>query len=83
MGLNLVCDILNYFVYVSTLIGEFVAVNHVYCPYPILFMSFQSWVDLVIFDMLDFNVILGMMGLSPYHSILNNNVKIMNQLCLG
>lgn len=37
--------------------------------------GFQTWVDLVTFDILDFVVILGMSWISPYHVMLNSNSK--------
>lgn len=44
----------------STLVGESMIVIHVYHSCPTLFMVFQTWIDLVILDILDFVVILGM-----------------------
>lgn len=40
MGLNLVFNVHNYLVYVSTLVGEFVVVTHVYRSYFVLFVGF-------------------------------------------
>lgn len=38
-------------------------------------MGFQTLVDLVILDMLDLDIILGMTSLSPYYVMLNYNAK--------
>ncbi|WMV58018.1 hypothetical protein MTR67_051403 [Solanum verrucosum] len=38
-------------------------------------MGYQTWADLVILDMIDFDIILGMTWLSPYYVVLNCNTK--------
>ena len=75
IGLTLVCDILDHPVYVSTPVGESVVVTYVFHACSVLFVSYQIWADLIILDMLDFDVILGMTWLFPYHTILNCNAK--------
>lgn len=60
VGLNLVCYARDYLVYVSTSMDESVAVSYVCRSCLLLFMGFKSLVDLVIFNMLDFNIVLGM-----------------------
>lgn len=40
-------------------------------------MGFQTWVDLIIFDTLEFDIILDMTFLSLYYVVLNYNAKTM------
>ena len=47
-------------IHVSTPIRESVIVTHVYHACPILFMGFQTWANLVIFYIIDFDIILGL-----------------------
>lgn len=56
----MVCNMLDSPVYVSTLIEDYHVVTQLYCACSVMFMGFQTWVDLVILDMFDFDIILGM-----------------------
>ena len=42
------------------------------------FMDFHTWATLVILDMNDFYIILGITWLLPYHVVLNINTKRVN-----
>ena len=72
---EMLCDILEDPIRVTTLDGELIIVTHFYYAFPILFMGFQTLVDFVILDMAEFDIILGMTWLSPHYVVLNcNNV---------
>ncbi|WMV45799.1 hypothetical protein MTR67_039184 [Solanum verrucosum] len=72
---DMIYDILDAPIRVSTPVGESVVVTHVCHACLILFMCFQTCTDLVILDMIDFDIILGMTWLSPYYVVLNCNTK--------
>ena len=74
-GLNLHCELLDMPIRVSTPVGEFVIVEKVYRSCLVTFMGNNTHVDLVILEMVDFDVILGMTWLSPNFAILNCNAK--------
>lgn len=69
-GLNLFCDILNYPISMSILVRDIVFVTYVYHACFVLFMDFHTWINLIILDILDFEIILEMTRLSPCHAIL-------------
>ncbi|WMV18340.1 hypothetical protein MTR67_011725 [Solanum verrucosum] len=79
----MICDILDSPIHVSTPVGELVIVTHVYRACIILFMGFQTSANLVILDMTDFDIILGMTWLSLYYVVLNYNTKFVTLEILG
>ncbi|XP_069145477.1 uncharacterized protein [Solanum lycopersicum] len=68
-------DVLDAHIHVSTPVGESVIVTDVYHAFLNLFMGLQTWGDLVILDIHDFDIILGMTWLSPNYVVLNCNTK--------
>ncbi|XP_070040754.1 uncharacterized protein [Nicotiana tomentosiformis] len=61
---------------VSTPVRDSVVVNHVYHSYVVTIWSFETSVDFLLLDIVDFNVILGMDWLLPYHTILDCHAKM-------
>ncbi|WMV24498.1 hypothetical protein MTR67_017883 [Solanum verrucosum] len=80
---NMICDVLDAPISVCSPVGESVIVTHLYRACPILFMDFQIWVDLVILDMIEFRIILGMTWLSPYYAMFYCNTKSVTIEILG
>ncbi|PHT72694.1 hypothetical protein T459_23479 [Capsicum annuum] len=74
-GLDMVCDLLDFSIYVSTLISDSVIVDRIYRSCSVMFMGYQTWVDFVILDIVDFDIILVMSWLSLYHAILDSHAK--------
>ena len=68
---------------VSTLVGESVIVEKVYRSCLVTFVGSNTYVDLVILEMVDFDVILGMTWLSPNFAILDYNAKTVTLAKLG
>ncbi|XP_070040833.1 uncharacterized protein [Nicotiana tomentosiformis] len=62
-------------VYVSTHVGNSIVVDRVYRSCVISIGSFETRVDLLLLDMMDFDVILGIDWLSLYHTILDRHAK--------
>ena len=60
---------------VSTPMGESVIVKKVYRSCLVTFVGSNTYVDLVILEMVDFDVLLGMTWLSPNFAILDCNAK--------
>lgn len=50
-------------------------VSRVYHSCFTLFMGFQIWVDLILLDMMDFDIIQGMTRLNLYHNVLKYNAN--------
>ncbi|XP_070050234.1 uncharacterized protein [Nicotiana tomentosiformis] len=63
-------------VYVSTPVGDYVVVDRIYRSCIVTFCGYETRADLLLLDMTDFEVILGMDWLSPYHAILDFHAKV-------
>ncbi|XP_070026526.1 uncharacterized protein [Nicotiana sylvestris] len=70
-------------VHVSTLMGDFVVVDQIYRFCVVTFCGFETRADLLLLDMIDFDVILGMDWLSPYHAILDCHAKTVSLVMPG
>ncbi|XP_070017056.1 uncharacterized protein [Nicotiana sylvestris] len=68
-------DSLSIPVYVSTPVGDSIVVDRVHRFCIVVFGGFETRVDLLLLDMVDFDVILGMDWLSLYHAILDCDAK--------
>ncbi|XP_070017605.1 uncharacterized protein [Nicotiana sylvestris] len=56
-------------------VGDAIVVDRIYRSCVVTIGSLETRVNLLLFDMVDFDVILGMDWLSPYHSILDCHAK--------
>ncbi|XP_015159833.1 uncharacterized protein [Solanum tuberosum] len=74
-GLDLHCDLIDMPIRVSTPISESVIVEKVYRSCLMTYVGSNPYVDLIIIEMVDFDVILGMTWLSPNFAILDCNAK--------
>ncbi|XP_070034482.1 uncharacterized protein [Nicotiana tomentosiformis] len=64
-------------VHVSTPVGDTIMVDRVYRSFVVTIGSLETGVDLLVLNMVDFDVILGMDWLSPCHVILDCYAKTM------
>ncbi|XP_070057979.1 uncharacterized protein [Nicotiana tomentosiformis] len=62
-------------VYVSMLVGDFVVVDRIYRSYIVTFCGCETKADLLLLDMTDSEVILGIDWLSPYYVVLDCHAK--------
>jgi len=69
-------DSLSASVCVSTPVGDSIMVDHVYRSCVVTIGSLETSVDLLLLDMVDFDVILGLDWLSTYHAILHCHDKM-------
>ncbi|XP_070029163.1 uncharacterized protein [Nicotiana sylvestris] len=62
-------------IHVSTPMGNSVVVDQIYRSCMVTFCGFETRAELLLLDMIDFEVILGMDWLSPYHTVLDFHAK--------
>ncbi|XP_070048007.1 uncharacterized protein [Nicotiana tomentosiformis] len=62
-------------VHVSTPVGDTVIMDRVYRSCAVIIGGLETRVDLLLLSMVDFDVILGMDWLSPYHAVLDCHAK--------
>lgn len=70
--IDVMCETLAESICVSTPVGESLMVNRVYRGCVLTFMGRDIVANLILLDMVDFDVTLGMDWLSPYHAILDS-----------
>lgn len=75
-GFDLLCERMFVLVHTSTPIRDPLVVDRVSKSCLLSLAGNDTWMDMIILDMVDFKVILGMDWLSPYHVILDYNTKI-------
>ncbi|XP_070045768.1 uncharacterized protein [Nicotiana tomentosiformis] len=63
-------------VYVSTPMDDFVVVDRIYQFCIVIFCGYETRADLLLLNMTDFEFILDMDWLSPYHAVLDCHAKI-------
>ncbi|XP_070009730.1 uncharacterized protein [Nicotiana sylvestris] len=73
--LDVIHESLDVPIYVSTPVGNFVIVDRVYRSCEVIFCAYQTRADLILLNMVDFEVILGMDWLSLYRAILDCHAK--------
>ncbi|XP_070039556.1 uncharacterized protein [Nicotiana tomentosiformis] len=69
-------DYLDIPIYVSIPVGDSIVVDHVYYSCMVNIASYETSVDLLLLNVVEFDVILGMDLLSPYHAILDFHANI-------
>ncbi|XP_070034196.1 uncharacterized protein [Nicotiana tomentosiformis] len=69
-------DSLSAHVYMSTPMGDVIVVYRVYRSCVVTIGSIETSIDLLLLDMVDFDIILGMDWMSPYHAILDYHAKM-------
>ncbi|XP_070005778.1 uncharacterized protein [Nicotiana sylvestris] len=70
-------------IHVSPPVGDFVVVDRIYQSYVVIFCGFETRADLLLLDMIDFKVILGMDWLTPYHALLDCHAKTVSLVMPG
>ncbi|XP_070002464.1 uncharacterized protein [Nicotiana sylvestris] len=67
-------------IYVSTPMGDSMVMDRIYWSCVVIFCGYETRVDLLLLDMIDFNVILGMDWLSLFHAIHDCHAKTARHL---
>ncbi|WMV45296.1 hypothetical protein MTR67_038681 [Solanum verrucosum] len=75
VGFDMLPDCMHVPIHVSTPMGESLVVNQVYRYFLISLVGYDTWVDLIILGMVDFDIILGMDWHSPHQAIIDCYAK--------
>ncbi|XP_070020714.1 uncharacterized protein [Nicotiana sylvestris] len=70
-------------IYVSTLVGDYVVVDRICQSCVVTLCGFETRVDLMLLDIIDFEIILGMDWLSLYHIVLDFHAKTITLVIPG
>ncbi|XP_070041200.1 uncharacterized protein [Nicotiana tomentosiformis] len=76
-------DSLSAPIFVSTPVGDSIMVGRVYHACLVTIRIYETRVELLLLDMVDFDVILGIDWLSPYHAIFDYHAKTVTLSILG
>lgn len=80
---NMICDVHDDHIRVSTSTIESSIVTHVYLACPILLMGLSYLGCLAILDIIYVDIIVFMTLLSPYFVLLNRNTKLKEKIIMG
>lgn len=80
---DFICEPFMILLHVSTFIIVFLVANQVYQSCVVTFVGRETWVDLIILDMVDFDIIVGMDWLASYHATLDCYVEIVTLATSG
>lgn len=80
---DLLCEYMSVHVHVSNSVGDPLVVDQVYQSYLISIYGYDTQVDMIILDMVKFDVIFGMIQLFPHWVILDCYAKTMTLAILG
>lgn len=83
LGLDLVSDMLDSYVYISTLVRDFVVVTQLYHACSMMFMVLKTQVPLVSLGMFYIGIIFSFTCMSPYYVVQNCNTKMITLDILG
>ncbi|XP_069148015.1 uncharacterized protein [Solanum lycopersicum] len=83
VAFDLIYDSMTVPIRISTPVGKPLVVNQVYRSCLVSLAGYDTWVDLIILGMVDFDVILGMDWVSPYHDVLDCNSKTVTLVMTG
>ncbi|XP_070023064.1 uncharacterized protein [Nicotiana sylvestris] len=62
-------------IHMSTPVGDYMVVDRIYRSCVVTLCGFETRADLLLLDMIDFEIILGMDWLSPYHAVQDCHAK--------
>ena len=82
-GFDSVTEPLSMPIHVSTPVGDSLMVDQVHQSCVVIFAERDTLIDLVVLDMINFDVILGMDWIAPYHVVLDYFAKTVTLALAG